>query len=58
MECGYYLRVATIAFKVWQHGATIQGRRLFKGGDYSRAASDQGNTVIVLFCFFFFCSGT
>ena len=27
-----------MTFKVWQQGATIRGRRLFEGGDYSRAA--------------------
>ena len=35
-----YLRPATITFKVWQEGL------LFEGGDYSRAASDRGNTVL------------
>ena len=30
LECGYYLRAATITFKVWQEGATIRGRRLIE----------------------------
>ena len=42
--------MATINFPLQVPAATaIQGRRLlFKGSDYSRVASDQGNTVYLL----------
>ena len=34
--------------RLMQQEATIRGRRLFEGGDYSRAAFDRLNTVYII----------
>ena len=44
LECGDYLRAAIIKLK---SNMTARGL-LFGGGYYSRAASDRGNTVIII----------
>ena len=45
-KCGNITKADFINLEWEKPAETIQGRKLFKGGNYSRAASIQGITVI------------